>query len=153
MNSLGIIIFFTIALATASVTSLTVEGPQQAMAKSSNSVMKSLIANTTRIGVLSMPITCNSLGDIMGALSGVLGNATAAGGNETNSTQGMSSVMGALSGMFGNATAAGGGNETSSMQEMMTSGMQNMSQSKLQHLKDVVFCSPANEKTIKSMMK
>ncbi|MFL6420694.1 MAG: hypothetical protein ACJ71P_14995, partial [Nitrososphaeraceae archaeon] len=141
-----------IVLATASVTSLTVEGPQQAMAKSSNSVMKSLIANTTRIGVLSMPITCNSLGDIMGALSGVLGNATAAGGNETNSTQGMSSVMGALSGMLGNATAAGG-NQTGSMQEMMTSGMQNMSQGKLQHLKDVVFCSPANEKMIRSMMK
>ncbi|MFL6321621.1 MAG: hypothetical protein ACJ72Q_14240 [Nitrososphaeraceae archaeon] len=152
MNSLGIIIFFTIALATASVTSLTVEGPQQAMAKSSNSVMKSLIANTTRIGVLSMPITCNSLGDIMGAVSGVIANATAGGGNQTNSTQGMSGVMGALSGMLGNATAAGG-NQTSSMQEMMTSGMQNMSQGKLQHLKDVVFCSPANEKMIRSMMK
>ncbi|MFL6409130.1 MAG: hypothetical protein ACJ71F_18960 [Nitrososphaeraceae archaeon] len=153
MNSLGIIIFFTIALATASVTSLTMEGPQQAMAKSSNSVMKSLIANTTRIGVLSMPITCNSLGDIMGAVSGVIANATAGGGNQTNSTQGMSSVMGALSGMLGNATAAGGGNETSSIQEMITSGMQNMSQGKLQHLKDVVFCSPANEKMIRSMMK
>ncbi|MFL6330773.1 MAG: hypothetical protein ACJ705_07130 [Nitrososphaeraceae archaeon] len=152
MNSLGIIIFFTIALAAASVTSLTVEGPQQAMAKSSNSVMKSLIANTTRIGVLSMPITCNSLGDIMGAVSGVIANATAGGGNQTNSTQGMSGVMGALSGMLGNATAAGG-NQTGSMQEMMTSGMQNMSQGKLQHLKDVVFCSPANEKMIRSMMK
>ncbi|MFL6340657.1 MAG: hypothetical protein ACJ72U_03815 [Nitrososphaeraceae archaeon] len=153
MNSLGIIIFFTIALATASVTSLTVEGPQQAMAKSSNSVMKSLIANTTRIGVLSMPITCNSLGDIMGAVSGVIANATAGGGNQTNSTQGMSGVMGALSGMLGNATAAGGGNETSSIQEMITSGMQNMSQGKLQHLNNLMFCSPANEKTIRNMMK
>ena len=74
-----------------------------------------------RIDVLSIPIMCNSLGDIMGALSGVLGNATA-GGNETNSIQGM-----------------------------MTSGMQNMSQ--LQHLKNFVFCSPANEKTLRSMMK
>jgi hypothetical protein len=150
MNSLGIIMLFTIALATASVTSLTVEGPQQAMAKSSNSVMKSLIANTTRIGVLSMPITCNSLGDIMGAVSGVIANATAGGGG--NQTNGMSGVMGALSGMLGNATA-GGGNETNSIQGMMTSGMQNMSQGKLQHLKDVVFCSPANEKTLKSLMK
>jgi hypothetical protein len=128
MNSIGIIVFFTIVLATASFASLTiVAGPQQAMAKSSSSVMKSLIANTTRIGVLSMPITCNSLGDIMGALSGVLGNATAAGG--------------------------GGGNETSSMQGMMASGMQNMSQSKLQHLNNLVFCSLANEKTIRSLMK
>jgi hypothetical protein len=154
MNSSGIVVFFTIVLVTASVTSLTVAGPQQAMAKSSSSAMKSLIANTTRIGVLSMPITCNSLGDIMGALSGVLGNATAAGGNETNSTQGMGGLMKALSGVLGNATAAGGGgNETSTMQGMMTSGMQNMSQSKLQHLNNLMFCSPANEKTIKSMMK
>jgi hypothetical protein len=152
MNSLGIIIFFTIALATASFTSLTVEGPQQAMAKPPKDMMKSLIANTTRIGVLSIPITCNTIGDVMGALSGMLGNATAAGGNETNSTQGMSDVMGALSGMLGNATAAGG-NETNSIQGMMTSGMQNMSQGKLQHLKDVVFCSPANEKMLRSMMK
>jgi hypothetical protein len=85
--------------------------------------MKSLIANTTRIGVLSIPITRNNIGDIMGALSGVIGN----------------------------ATTAGGGNETSSMQGIITSGMQNMSQ--LQHLKNFVFCSPANEKTIRSMMK
>jgi hypothetical protein len=74
-----------------------------------------------------------------------------AGGNQTNSTQGMSGVMGALSGVLGNATA--GGNQTSSIQGMITSGMQNMSQGKLQHLKDVVFCSPANEKTLRSMMK
>ena len=140
--------FFSIALTTASFTSLTVVGPQQAMAKSPNSMMKSLIGNTTRIGVLTMPIRCNSLGDIMGVLSGVLGNATA-GGNETNSTQGMGNVMKTLSSMFGNATA--GGNETNSIQGMMTSGMQNMSQ--LQHLKNFVFCSPANEKTLRSMMK
>jgi hypothetical protein len=68
------------------------------MAKSPNSMIKSLIGNTTKIGILTMPVTCNSLGDIMGALSGEIGNATA-GGNETKSTQGM-----------------------------MTSGMQNMSQ-------------------------
>ena len=145
--------FFTIvALATASFTSLTVVGPQQAMAKSPTSEMKSLIRNTTKIGVLTIPVTCNTLGDIMKALSGVLGNATAGGGNETNSTQGMGNLMKALSGVLGNATA-GGGNETSSMQGMMASGMQNMSQSKLQHLNNFAFCSLANEKTIRSMMK
>ena len=96
-----------------------------------------------------MPVTCNSLGDIMGALSGVSGNATA-GGNKTSSTQGLGNLMKALSGVLGNTTA-GGGNETGSMQGMMTSGMQNMSH--LQHLKNFVFCSPANEKTIRSMMK
>ena len=151
MNSIGILVFFTIVLVTASFTSLTVAGPQQAIAKSSNSVMKSLIANTTKIGVLSIPITCNSVGDIIGALSGLIGNATVAGrGNETNSTQGMGNLMKALSGMLGNTTA-GRGNETSSMQGMMTSGMQNMSQ--LQHLKNFVFCGLANEKTIRNMMK
>ena len=148
MNSLGITVFF-IVLITASFTSLTVAGPQQAMAKSSTSVMKSLIANTTKIGVLSIPIMCNSLDDIMGAVSGVLRNATASGGNETNSTQG---IMGALSGMLGNPTASGG-NETNSMQGMMAAGMQNMSQSNMQHLNNLVFCSPATEKTIRSMMK
>jgi hypothetical protein len=143
MNSSGIVVFFTIVLIAASVTSLSlVPRPQQA------------IANTTRIGVLTIPITCNSLGDIMGAVSGVLSNATTAGGNETNSTQGMGGLMKALSGVLGNATTAGGGgNETGSMQGIMASGMGNMSQSKLQQLNNLVFCNLANEKTIRSMMK
>ena len=135
---------------TASFTSLTVVGPQQAMAKSPTNEMKSLIRNTTKIGVLTIPVTCNTLGDVTGALSAVLGNATADGGTETNSTQG--EVMKALFGMLGNVTA-GGGNETSSMQGKMASGMQNMSQSKLQHLNNFAFCSPASDKTIRSMMK
>jgi hypothetical protein len=74
-----------------------------------------------RIDVLSIPIMCNSLGDIIGASAKVLGNATAAGGNET-----------------------------SSMQGMMASGMQNMSQSELQGL-NTLFCSPASEKMIRSI--
>jgi hypothetical protein len=78
--------------------------------------MKSLIGNVTKMGVLSIPITCTTIGDVMKALPAIL--------NETNSTQGM-----------------------------MTSGMQNMSQGELQHLKDVVFCSPASEKMLRSMMK
>jgi hypothetical protein len=60
-------------------------------------------------------------------------NATAAGSNETNSTQGMMMNM--------------------MKQGMMKSGMQNVSQGELQHLKVFVFCSPANEKTMRSMMK
>ena len=55
------------------------------------------------------------------------------GSNETNSTQGMMMNM--------------------MKQGMMKSGMQNVSQGELQHLKDFVFCSPANEKTMRSMMK
>jgi hypothetical protein len=85
--------------------------------------MKSLIGNVTKKGILSIPITCTTIGDVMKALPAILGNATgAAGGNETNSTQGM-----------------------------MTSAMQNINQSELQHLKDVVFCSPASENMLGSM--
>lgn len=64
--------------------------------------------------------------------------------------------MKALSGVLGNATTAAdvGGNETNSMQGIMASGMENMSQSKLQqHLNNLVFCNLANEKTIRSIMK
>ena len=64
-------------------------------------------------------------------LSGMFRNATAAGSNETNSTQGMMMNM--------------------MKQGMMKSGMQNVSQGELQHLKDFVFCSPANEKTMRSI--
>ena len=51
-------------------------------------------------------------------------------------------------------------NETNSTQGMMTDlmkqGMEKMTQGdmkKLQILKDMVFCSPANEKMVKKMMK
>jgi hypothetical protein len=66
-------------------------------------------------------------------------NATSTGGNETNSTQGMMINMMEMG--------------------MMKSGMQNASQDQLQklkvlqHLKDFVFCIPANEKMMGSMMK
>lgn len=132
MNSLGIIIFFTIALATASFTSQAIKGPQQAIAKPASGMTKSLLGNITRMGVIATPIMCVTLGDVMKSLSGML-NATAAGGNETNSTQGMMMNM--------------------MEQGMMKSGLQNASHGELQHLKDFMFCSPANEKMMRSMMK
>jgi hypothetical protein len=132
MNSLGIILFFTIALAAAIFTSQTINGPQQAIAKSASGMTKSLIGNITRLGVITTPIMCVTLGDVMKSLPGIL-NATAAGGNETNSTQGMMMNM--------------------MEQGMMKSGLQNASQGELQHLKDFMFCSPANEKMMRSMMK
>jgi hypothetical protein len=132
MNSLGIILFFTIALAAAIFTSQTINGPQQAIAKSASGMTKSLIGNITRFGVITTPIICVTLGDVMKSLPGIL-NATGAGGNETNSTQGMMMNM--------------------MEQGMMKSGLQNASQGELQHLKDFMFCSPANEKMMRSMMK
>ncbi|HEY7571389.1 MAG TPA: hypothetical protein VH796_08470 [Nitrososphaeraceae archaeon] len=134
MNSLGIILSFTIALAAASFTSQTINGPHQAIAKSASSITKSLIGNITRFGVITTPIMCVTLGDVMKSLPSIL-NATAAttGGNETNSTQGMMMNM--------------------MEQGMMKSGLQNASQGELQHLKNFMFCSPANEKMMRSMMK
>ena len=132
MTSLGIITLFAMALATASFTSHMIVGPQQAIAKPTTAMMKSMISNMTRMGVIVTPITCITLGDVMKSLSVMFRNATAAGGNETNSTQGMMMNL---------------------MEQGMKSGMQNVSQSELQHLKDFVFCSPANEKMMRSMMK
>ena len=77
-------------------------------------------------------------------MSGVFGGDMMgkAGGNETNSTQGMMN------------------NETNStqgmMMDLMKQGMENMTQGdmkKLQVLKDMVFCSPATEKMVRNMMK
>jgi cytochrome c biogenesis protein CcdA len=132
MNSLGIVLFFTIALAAASFTSQTINEPQQAIAKPASGITKSLIGNITRLGVITTPIMCVTLGDVMKLLPGML-NVTAAGGNETNSTQGMMMNM--------------------MEQGMMKSGLQNASQGELQHLKNFMFCSPANEKIMRSMMK
>jgi ABC-type sulfate transport system permease component len=134
MNSLEIVLSFTIALAAASFTSQTINGPHQAIAKSASSITKSLIGNITRFGVITTPIMCVTLGDVMKSLPSIL-NATAAttGGNETNSTQGMMMNM--------------------MEQGMMKSGLQNASQGELQHLKNFMFCSPANEKMMRSMMK
>jgi len=132
MNCLGIILFFTIALAAANFTSQTVNGPQQAIAKAASGMTKSLIGNITRFGVITTPIMCVTLGDVMKSLPSILNATAVIGGNETNSIQGMMMNM---------------------MEQGMKSGLHNASQGELQHLKDFMFCSPANEKMMKSMMK
>jgi hypothetical protein len=82
-------------------------------------------------------------------------NATSARGNETNSTQGMMMNMMEMGMKSGMQNAS----QEQLQQGMMKSGMQNASQEQLQklkllqHLKDFVFCSPANEKMMASMMK
>ena len=100
--------------------------------------MKSLMSGNNsimKLGVISMPIVCTTLNDVLNAtLSGVFGGdmmTMDGGNNETNSTQGM-------------------------MMDLMKQGMKNMTQGdlkQLQVLKDFVFCSPASEKVVKSMMK
>jgi hypothetical protein len=68
---------------------------------------------------------------LSGVLSGDLMSMAGGSNNETNSTQGM-------------------------MMDLMKQGMQNMTQGdlkQLQVLKDFVFCSPASEKMVNSMMK
>jgi|SRR6185437_8632868 len=138
MNTLGIVLFFTISLAAASFTAQTISGPQQVTAQSASEMTKSLMGNITRFGVMATPTMCVTIGDIMKSLPRIL-NATSTGGNETNSTQGMMINMMEMG--------------------MMKSGMQNASQDQLQklkvlqHLKDFVFCIPANEKMMGSMMK
>lgn len=138
MNTLGIVLFFTIALAAASFTAQTISGPQQVTAQSASEMTKSLMGNITRFGVMATPTMCVTIGDIMKSLPRIL-NATSTGGNETNSTQGMMINMMEMG--------------------MMKSGMQNASQDQLQklkvlqHLKNFVFCIPANEKMMGSMMK
>jgi hypothetical protein len=133
---LGIGIFFIVALVSAGFMSTNTQNTQQAIAKSPS--MKSLMSGNSsimKLGVISMPIVCTTLNDVLNAtLSGVFGGdmmTMDGGNNETNSTQGM-------------------------MMDLMKQGMQNMTQGdlkQLQVLKDFVFCSPASEKMVKSMMK
>jgi hypothetical protein len=133
---LGIGIFFIVALVSAGFMSTNTQNTQQAIAKSPS--MKSLMSGNNsimKLGVISMPIVCTTLNDVLNAtLSGVFGGdmmTMDGGNNENNSTQGM-------------------------MMDLMKQGMQNMTQGdlkQLQVLKDFVFCSPASEKMVKSMMK
>ncbi|HEY7573379.1 MAG TPA: hypothetical protein VH796_18625 [Nitrososphaeraceae archaeon] len=154
MHSIGIVLFFTIALAAASFTSQSISGPHLVTAKSTSEMTKSLMGNITRFGVMATPIMCVSIGDIMKSLPSIL-NATSTGGNETNSTQGMMMNMMEMGMKSGMQNAS----QDQLQQGMMKSGMQNASQDQLQklkilqHLKDFVFCSPANEKMMGSMMK
>ena len=105
---LEIAIFIIVALVSAGFLSTNAQNTQQAIAKSPS--MKSLMSGNNsimKLGVISMPIVCTTLNDVLNAtLSGVLGGdllRMAGGNNETNSTQGM-------------------------MMDLMKQGMENMSQ-------------------------
>jgi hypothetical protein len=145
---LGIAIFFIVALVSAGFISTNAQNTQQAIAKSPS--MKSLMSggnnSIMKLGVISMPIVCTTLNDVLNAtISGVFGGdmmGMAGGNNETNSTQGM---------MTDNETNSTQG----MMMDLMKKGMEKIPQGdmkKLEVLKDMVFCSPA-EKMVKNMMK
>ena len=109
---------------------------KQAIAKSPISMdMKSMMANMKskfKMGIITMPIACITIGDTLEGVSSVvkevLANESNMGSNQTNSTHGM--LMG-----------------------MMATGMGNMSKTDLKELSDFVVCSPADEKMMKCMMK
>ena len=145
---LGISIFFIVAIVSAGFMSINAPNTQQVIAKSPD--MKSLMSGNNsmlKLGVISMPIVCTTLNDVLNAtMSGMFGGdmmGMAGGNNETNSTSGM---------MTDNET-----NSTSGMlMDLMKQGMEKIPQGdmkKLQMLKDMVFCSPATEKMVKNMMK
>jgi hypothetical protein len=95
---------------------------------------RSMMANMKfKMGMITMPIMCTTIIDALeaasGMIKGALANETMIEGNQTNATQGMLMDM------------------------MMASGMKNMSQADLKQINDFVICSPADEKTMKSMMK
>ena len=114
----------------------TTQNIQQAIAKSPISMdMKSTMANMKsklKMGMITMPIACITIGDALEGVSNVvknvLANETNMGSNLTNSTQGM---------LIG----------------MMATEMGNMSKTDLKELSDFVVCSPAYEKMMKGMMK
>jgi len=145
---LGIAIFFIVALVSAGFMSTNAQNTQQAIAKSPS--MASLMSGNNsilKLGVISMPIVCTTLNDVLNAtMSGVFGGdmmGMAGGNNETNSTQGM---------MTDNETNSTQG----MMMDLMKQGMEKIPQGemkKLEVLKNMVFCSPATEKMVKNMMK
>ena len=145
---LEITLFFIVALVSAGFMSTNSQNTQQVIAKSPS--MKSLMSGNNsimKLGVISMPIVCTTLNDVLNAtMSGVFGGdmmGMAGGNNETNSTQGM---------MMDNETNSTQG----MMMDLMKQGMEKIpagDMKKLEVLKDMVFCSPATEKMVKNMMK
>lgn len=139
---LGIGIFLIAALITAGLVTATTQNTQQAIAKSPISMdMKSMMANMKskfKMDMITMPIGCITIGDALEGVSSVakvvLANETNMGSNQINSTQGV--LMGMMATGLGNM-----------------SGIGNMSKTDLRQLSDIVVCSPANEKMMKSMIR
>lgn len=152
----GIVAFLVVALMGAAIASTTVLKTQQVNAQSPKE-LESKIMSMSKMGVMitSTPVMCTSLGDLVGAIStmtkGIVANMTN-NMNLSNATDGLMSLM-----KNANQTNATQGNLMSLIEKGMSSGMENISTSKLEKLKDFMICSQVDqetlEKTVKEMMK
>jgi hypothetical protein len=152
ISLVGIGIFFVVALIGASVASTTLKETQQVTAKSQNS-MEAMLQNVSKLGVVitSTPVMCTTLSDIMGAVSGMvkgqLGNMTGIG-----NLSGLTNMMNKTGGL--NQTGAEQGMLLKLINKTMTgSEMNNITESKLAKVKDLMLCSPTTEKKIEKMLK
>jgi hypothetical protein len=154
---LGIGAFLVVVLMSAAIASTTVLKTQQVNAQSPKE-LESKIMNMSKMGVMitSTPVMCTSLGDLVGAIStmtqGIVANVT----NNMNLSNATDGLMGLMKN--GNQSNATQGNLMGLIEKgMSNSGMENMSKTKLEKLKDFMICSQVDqktlEKTVKEMMK
>ena len=149
-----------IALIGAGIMSTTVLNKQQVVAKSSDEIGQ-MLQNMSKLGVVitSTPVMCNSIGDIMGAISGQVSGVV--GGNLANMTSMGNLSASAPETMMSMMNKTGSLNQTNDMQGMLTnlinqtmvSGTENMTDSLLGKVKDLMLCSPTTEKKIEKMLK
>jgi hypothetical protein len=153
-------LMLVIALIGAGIMSTTVLNKQQVVAKSSDEIGQ-MLQNMSKLGVVitSTPVMCNSIGDIMGAISGQVSGVV--GGNLANMTSMGNLSASAPETMMSMMNKTGSLNQTNDMQGMLTnlinqtmvSGTENMTDSLLGKVKDLMLCSPTTEKKIEKMLK
>ena len=148
----GIGIFLVIALIGSSIVSTTFKETQQVSAKSPKGI-EAMLQNMSKLAVVitSTPVMCTSVGDIMGAVSGMVK------GNLGNMTG-----IGNLADISNMMNKTGNSNQTSAAEGMLKKlinqtmtgpGIENRTQSKLGKLKDLMLCSPTSEKKIEKMLR
>jgi hypothetical protein len=153
-------LMLVIALIGAGMMSTTVLNKQHVVAKSSDEIGQ-MLQNMSKLGVVitSTPVMCNSIGDIMGAISGQVSGVV--GGNLANMTSMGNLSASAPETMMSMMNKTGSLNQTNDMQGMLTnlinqtmvSGTENMTDSLLGKVKDLMLCSPTTEKKIENMLK
>jgi hypothetical protein len=157
ISLVGIGIFFVVALIGASVASTTLKETQQVTAISPKGI-EALVQNMSKLGVVitSTPVMCTTLSDIMGAVSGMvkseLGNMTG-NGNLAGMAKGMMTGMMNKTGSLNQTEGAQGMLMKLINKTMTGSEMDNMTQSKLAKVKDLMLCSPTTEKKVEKMLK
>jgi len=155
ISLVGIGAIFVIAVIGASIMSTTLSNIQPVVAKSPDKIGE-MLKNVSKLGVVitSTPVMCSSIGDIMGALSsmakGKAANMSSLGNLSASAPETMMNMM----------NKTGGLNQTNDMQGMLTnlinqtmvSEAENMTNSLLGKVKDLMLCSPTSEKDIKKML-